>query len=211
MRYRGLFSVPVLSAIAGIVMAANIGCSSSPAPKKAEAPAVPVTGLHALYQMYGSSKQWAPDTQVLALNSLHAGDVKDQPGKSGVWQVTFISQSLGQSRLYTFSATEVSMSMHQGIDGAKAESWSPGRGSETPFPIAAAKIDSDQAYEAALKHPAAAAYAAKNPAMPITYQLAENKGYNNAVWRVIWGESVGTSSFSILVDATTGTYVETLH
>ncbi len=201
--------------LAGIAIAVNIiagtmGCGSAPAPK-AEAPAVPVTGLHALYQMYADSKQWAPDTQVLALNSLHAGDVKDLPGKSGVWQVTFVSASLGQSRTYTFSATEVSMSMHQGINGAKGEPWAPGRGSESPFAIAAAKFDSDQAHEAALKQPRTAEYAAKNPDMPITYQLAQNKGYNNAVWRVIWGTSVASSSFSVLIDATTGTYVETLH
>ncbi len=204
----GFLMAPV---VAVSVVAATVGCSSSPAPKKVEAPAVPVTGLHALYQMYSNSKQWAPDTQVLSLNSLHAGDVKDEPGKSGVWQVTFVSASLGQSRTYTSSATEVSMSMHQGIDGAKSESYTPNRGSQVPFVIAAAKIDSNQAYAAALKHPNAAEYAAKNPGMPITFQLAENKGYSNAEWRVIWGESVSASTFSILIDATTGAYVETLH
>src|SRR5438876_151399 len=29
-------------------------------------------------------------------------------------------------------------------------------------------------------------------------------------WRVIWGDSVGTSNFSVFVDATTGEYLETM-
>lgn len=183
---------------------------STPTAKKEEAPAQPVTGLHALYQMYADSKQWAPDAQVLSLTSLRAGNVPDAPGKSGVWQVTFVSPSLQQSRLYTFSVSEVSMSMHQGIEPAKPNGWTPGRGSEQPFLIAAAKIDSDQALQSALKKPSAAEYAAKNPKMPLIYQLAQNPPYNNAAWRIIWGESASTSSFSVLIDASTGAYVETL-
>ena len=29
-------------------------------------------------------------------------------------------------------------------------------------------------------------------------------------WRVVWGDSVGTSNFSVFVDATTGEYLETM-
>src|SRR6185312_2532705 len=65
------------------------GCSSeSPQVRKAEEakPAEPVTGLHALYQMYTSARSWAPDLQVLSLRSIHIDQVKDEPGKSGAWQ-----------------------------------------------------------------------------------------------------------------------------
>jgi hypothetical protein len=32
-----------------------------------------------------------------------------------------------------------------------------------------------------------------------------------AVWRVIWGESVSTSNFSIYVDANQGKYLDKMH
>jgi hypothetical protein len=37
------------------------------------------------------------------------------------------------------------------------------------------------------------------------------KKYQDPVWRIIWGESAGTSDFSVYVDASTGDYLETLH
>jgi hypothetical protein len=177
--------------------------------KKAEAPPEPVTGLHALYQMFAASHAWAPDAQVYKLTSINVSDVPSQKGKAGVWQVTFVSPTLQQARAYTYSVAEESMTLHKGIDqSAKPESWSA-HGSEVPFTIAAAKIDSDQAYEAAMKK--AQDYASKNPTMPIIFQLEQNASYNNAAWRVIWGESASSSTYSVLVDASTGAYVETLH
>jgi hypothetical protein len=185
-------------------------CGSSSAPEaKKEAPAVvPVSGLHALYQMYTASKAWAPDAQIYKLTSVPVDGVTLLPGKAAAWQVTLISPSLLQSRTYTFSVIDASASLPKGIDSGKPESWSGGQRSNHPFLIAAAKIDSDQAFEVASKK--GAEYSAKNPGMKITYQLEQNSTYNNAAWRVIWGESAGSSSFSILVDASSGAYVETL-
>jgi hypothetical protein len=34
---------------------------------------------------------------------------------------------------------------------------------------------------------------------------------NDPVWRVIWGESAGESSFSVLVDASTGDFIQIVH
>jgi hypothetical protein len=185
------------------------GCGASVTEtKKPEGPPEAVTGLHALYQMYAASKAWATDGQVLKLTSIHVTDVPAKPGKAGVWQVTFVSPLLQQARTYTYSVTEESMTLHKGIDSGKAENWSA-HGSDHPFLIAAAKFDSDQAYETALKK--GADYSAKNPGMTIIYELEQTAVGSNAAWRVIWGESVSSSAFSVLVDATTGAYVETLH
>ena len=51
----------------------------------------------------------------------------------------------------------------------------------------------------------------KNPDMQISYLLELTTHFPNPVWRVIWGDSVSHSSYSILVDASTGQYLETLH
>jgi hypothetical protein len=184
------------------------GCGTSE-PKKVEAPPEPVTGLHALYQMFNFSHQWAPDALVYEFSSIHLADVKAQPGKAGAWQATFVSPSLQQSQTYTYSVEEVSASLHQGINAGKAASWSAPNRATHPFSISAAKIDSDQAYKTALTK--AAAFDAKHPGMTITFQLGQTGGYGNAAWRVMWGEDAATSQLSILVDATTGAYVETLH
>ena len=183
--------------------------TTNTAPKKPEAAPEPVTGLHALYQMFAATHAWAPDAQVYEFNSIHLTDVKPAPGKAGGWQAVFVSRSLMQSKTYTYSVAEESMSLHQGINSGKAESWSGPNASTKPFTIAAAKIDTDAAYQTALKK--AADFDAKHPGMTITYQLAETDPYNNAAWRVLWGESASTSEFSVLIDATTGVYVETLH
>ena len=51
----------------------------------------------------------------------------------------------------------------------------------------------------------------KNPGKPVTFLLEKIAKYPDPVWRVIWGESVGTSNFSVYVDASTGEYKEKLH
>jgi hypothetical protein len=35
--------------------------------------------------------------------------------------------------------------------------------------------------------------------------------FANPAWRVIWGESAGTSNFSVYVDATENDFLERLH
>jgi len=70
-------------------------------------------------------------------------------------------------------------------------------------------VDSDQVYQTALKK--GAEYDKKNPGKPIVFLLEGNDKFPDVSWRVIWGESAGTSNFSIFVDASTGGYLETIH
>jgi hypothetical protein len=55
-----------------------------------------------------------------------------------------------------------------------------------------------------------AEYDKKNPGKTITFVLEKTSRFTDPAWRVIWGESVGTSNFSIFVDASTGKYLETM-
>jgi hypothetical protein len=190
-------------------------CGSGTAPeakpeaKKEAAPVVPVGGLHALYQMYTASKSWAPDAQIYQLTSIPVADVKPEPGKVGAWQAILVSPSLQQSITCTFSVADESVSLPKGVEKGKPESWSP-HGYTVPFSISDAKTDSVEAYAVAATK--AADYMAKHPDMNITYQLEQQNGkYRGTAWHILWGETPGSSSFSIVVDATTGAYVETLH
>ncbi len=183
-----------------------VSCSEPPLPKEKEKPPEPVTGRYALQQMFIAARTWAQDLQIANMTSVHFTQVTDVPGKAGGWRVTFVSQSLQQSRTYTWAAAEISMSIHKGISEERATGLPSGSRS---FPIAAVKIDSDEAYKTAVSK--VAKYAGEHPGMVITYQLTLNQQIPDAVWRIVWGENVATSSDSVLVDASTGQYMGTLH
>ncbi len=178
-------------------------CWSSPTPPALPAkPPEPLTGLHALYQLYTSARAWAQDLQILRYSSINIREVQREAGKAAAWQVVFVSQALSKSRTWTFSVYEASATLHQGIFPDAPQNWS---GSGKPFLLEAAKIDSDKAWEIALEH--GRDYNSKNPKIPISYTLGMDKGAD-PVWRVIWGESAGESGFSVLVDASTGDFVQ---
>jgi hypothetical protein len=177
--------------------------------KKAEAkPAEPVSGLRALYQMYTAARGWSADIQPLRMNSILLGEVKAVPGRAAAWEVTFVSERLGKARNYTYSVIEAQGNLHKGVFAGLDQSWSGSSGKAKPFLMAAAKIDTDAAYETAAKK--AVDYEKKNPGKPISFILEKNGKFSDPSWRVVWGESVGTSNFSIFVDASTGQYLETM-
>lgn len=184
-------------------------CSGTPptAEKKAEPPK-PVTGQSAFYKMYGVARGWAPDAQGLQLRSLPLQEVKSEPGKAGAWEATFVTLSRGRSRVYTYSVVEAGGNLHKDVFAGPDESYRGPSGQNQPFPASAVKIDSDKAYEIALKH--GADYAKKHPDLPITFQLEWTRRHQFPAWRVIWGESVTTSGFSVFVDSSAGMYLETM-
>ena len=184
------------------------GCSepTSTATKAIEKPE-PITGQTAVWRMYQVARSWAPDAQVLKMSSIRLADVPSVRGKAPAWQATFVSAARGGARSWTYSVVESEGNLHKGPFAGPEESWSA-RGQATPFRIEAVKVDTDAAFQTALGK--AADYEKKNPGKPITILLENVKRFSDPVWRVIWGESAGTSDFSIYVDASTGQYKETL-
>ena len=187
------------------------GCSEAPqtaTQKETEKPPEPVTGQSALYKMYQVARSWAPDAKVLKMNSAPLSDISNVPrGKAAVWQATFISEARNQARTYTYSIVEdAANNLHKGVFAGSEEAWSGGGDTNQPFLIAAVKTDTDAAYQTALGQ--AADYDQKNPGKPITLLLEKNPQFPDPVWRIVWGESVGTSNFSIYIDASTGLFQE---
>ena len=88
----------------------------------------------------------------------------------------------------------------------------PGRaGPVKPFLVPGLKIDSDAAYETAVKKgKKAAEYIKLNPDKTISFLLEQTNKYPDLTWRVLWGESVSASNYSVFIDATTGEYLETM-
>jgi len=187
------------------------GCSTEPAPQKKaeEKPAEPVTGRQALQQMYIAARGWAADIQPIKVTCILLPEVKAEPGKAPAWQALFVSPSQGKARSYTYSVVESEGNLHKGVFAGLDQGWSGPSGETKPFPMAAIKFDSDQAYQTALKK--GAEYDKKNPGKPIIFLLEANNKFPDVSWRVIWGDSVGKSGFSVFVDASTGAYLQTMH
>jgi hypothetical protein len=186
-------------------------CSQIPQPVEEKAPAKPaepISGLSALYKMYQVARSWAPDAEVLTMSSMRLADVPAVPGKAGAWQAVFTSASKNLSRSYTYSVAEEE-DVHEGVFGGPQESWTGSRGENTSFLIAAVKKDTTAAYQTALSK-SAAGYDKKNPGKTISLLLEKTSRFPDPVWRVIWGDSLSTSNFSVIVDAMTGEYQQTL-
>ncbi|MGP8243628.1 MAG: hypothetical protein ACLQVN_03810 [Bryobacteraceae bacterium] len=197
-----------LAAAACLLM---IGCSeqssSQPAPRETVPPR-PATGQSALYKMYQLARAWAPDAQVLKLDSVHLTEVPEVPDKAAEWEATFVSPSRAAAKSFTWSAVDIEPNLHKGPFAGAEEPFSGSQGA-SPFLIAAVKIDTDAALATARTK--AVEYDRKHPGMPITYVLEKTDKFPDPAWRVIWGESAGVSSFSVYIDASTGAYLETMH
>jgi hypothetical protein len=197
------------------LLAILTACSDTPAPttaKQAPEKPEPITGQSAVFKMYGMARSWASDAQVLRMQSLRLTDVKEgAPGTAPAWQATFVSATKLQSRSYTYAIVEGEGNLHKGAFAGPEESWRADSFASS-FLMAAIKIDTDLAYKTAMETPRshAAEYGKKNAGKPITIILERTAKHPNPAWRIFWGESAGTSDFSVLIDASTGDYLETL-
>lgn len=186
----------------------------APAPQTAKKkdppkPPEPVGAQKAFFQMYAATRRWAPDANGFQMQSITTASMAQTGGKFAGWRAIFVSPSRRASRTYTFSAVE-DEGLSKGISQGQEESYSGPRGQNSDWPIQALKIESDKALEAALTKGKGAEFSKKNPTIPITMQVEKIKKFGNPVYRVIWGASASTSSFSVYVDASTGEYLETV-
>jgi hypothetical protein len=200
-----------LGALAFILVTAACNDAPKPAEKAKEPakPAEPVTGRYALYQMYQVARTWSGDLEILQVANIPLSDLKSTESKSGAWQATFASPSKSKARTYTYSVIEAGATLHKGVFAGLEEAYSGPRGQTKPFPIAAAKIDTDAAFETAKTK--SADYIKKFPTKPVNYRLEWTSRYPDPAWRVFWGETLSTSDYSIFVDAATGDFLGKAH
>jgi uncharacterized protein YceK len=198
-----------ITAVLLVSLALLTGCAE--VPKKTEikepqkAPEA-VNGQWAFHRMYVSARAWSPDALGVKMSSVPLEDVKGEPGTSGAWQVTFASPSKQRTKSFTFSAIDAPGNLREGIFGGAEEGMNARM---RPFPMAALKIDSTAAYKTAAEK--SVDYLKKNPKSRVFFLLEMKENSNSLAWRVVFGESIGTSSHSVFVDATSGQYLETRH
>ena len=185
------------------LLAAMTACSSSDqqAEKKEEAtPLEPRTGREAFQSMFVAARAWKHDAEPLQLKSINMPSVKAEPGKSGAWQAIFVSPAAGRARTFTWSAIEAEGNLHKGVFAGPDESWSGGGG--TPFNPVAIKHDTDEALKTASAK--SEEYLKKHPNTPVIFLLEQNRRFPDLSWRLLWGDSISSSDYSVFVDATTG-------
>jgi hypothetical protein len=207
MKHRYYYLVAVLPFAAFLA-----GCSDGPKSESVKSapakPVEPVGAESAFRQMFVQARSWAPDAQPLRLGDLDLAEVKNKGGKAGAWQCTFVSASTRAARTYTYSVIESGKSnVHEGVFGGQPESWS-GTGPATPFRAEAFQTDSVKAYEVAVKKNAE--FARLHKELPVKFLLEQGPEFAVPVWRVFWGPTVGTSSYSVFVDVSTGEFLKAL-
>src|SRR5260370_17481415 len=128
-------------ALLAILTACSDTTTTTAVKKEPEKPE-PVTGQTAVFKMYQMARSWAPDAQVMTMQSMHLSEVKDgAPGTAPAWRATFVSAARSQSRSYTFSIVEGEGNLHKGAFAAPHQRWSGGpRAPASPFLMAAVKI-----------------------------------------------------------------------
>ena len=199
----------ILRVVPLLALALVAGCSDGPKNEATKEPAKApeaVTGQWAFFHMYVGARAWAADAQGVKLTSINLADAKGTPGKAGAWQVTFASATRQATKTFTYSAVDAPGNIRQGTFSDKEDGLSPRM---KPFPMAALKIDSDVAYKTAAAK--TEDYLKKNPNTPVSFLLEVSERHNTVAWRVIYGESIGTSAESVFIDATSGRYLETRH
>jgi len=205
-----LFHKVMTQAISKLVLASVLlGSCTSTGTKKAveKAPAAPpqaVSGLTGLYRCLGPARTWSPDVQILRVQSVALDSLKAEPGKAGVWRVTFASAAKARLKNYTYSVIE-GEGFHEGVFPAGEESWSGTSKILKPFVIQAVKKDTDEILKVAKEN--SKEYTHKNPDSPITMLLEWTDRTPTPAWRVIWGTSVSNSAYSVFIDPTNGTYL----
>jgi len=193
-------------AFAGGAVALTVGCSTPPPEKKEPPPPPkPVTGLTAVFRSYQMARQWAPDALPLRVQSINLESVKSEDGKAGAWRSTFYSQAKGRKKDFTWSAIE-GEGFHKDVFALQEESFTPSRQIQ-PFRIEALRTDTDKAWDVASKK--SGEYMKKFPSMPVFYLAEWTDRFPNPSWRVVWGETISQSGYSIFVDTATGEFLQT--
>jgi hypothetical protein len=137
---------------------------------------------------------------------MSVAEVTASEGKAGAWEIFFVSPEHNTAKVFTWSAAEVGENLHKGVFKGPEQSWSGPSGQERPFETAAVQIDSS---DALLKATESAKDYLEKPGTkpPVNFLLEFTPRFPDPVWRVLWGQSVGSAEYTVFVDATTGKVV----
>lgn len=202
-------------ALALIFLAVLFACSSDKAPQAAKS-AEPAkaekkepllyTGREAFQQMYLSAHLWAVDAKPYKLESVFNQESNGHEGKATIWRSGSASLSRRGLKSFLWSGSRLPDAPSSGISSGVEDTYNPSNSSTLAFDFGFLKVDSDKAYETALKHGGDKLIKA-NPEQPVFYVLDWNPRENVLTWHVIFGADLEDAKLRIAVNASTGEYI----
>jgi hypothetical protein len=189
-------------------------CSQTPkaSPKseaeaaKPSAPASPVSGKTAFWEMYKSAHVWATDLTPLTLESKTVAGVKNESGKAAMWKATFGSPRKHEARTFTYAVAAQPPDIAKGVSVGRGLPWSGPTQSALPFDTSDFSVDSDGAYQTALAQTQAAEWIKRNPGKELSLAMGNASRFDGPVWLVHWGDQ--KSGYAVYVSAKSGAVVK---
>jgi hypothetical protein len=137
----------------------------------------------------------------LRLATKDIAGVKNEPGKSALWEATFASPSLHQSRIYSYSIAAYPPDIYKGVVAGVSMPWNGVTRAVMPVQLSDFGIDSDAAYSTAATD--AAAWLKKNPDKKLSsFELGNAYKFQAPVWFFMWGDK--KSGYTAFVNASSG-------
>ncbi len=173
---------------------------------QASAPAQPVSGKKALWEVYKSAHGWAKDLAPLALASKSVPGIKNEGGNAVMWTATFGSPSKHEARIFTYSVASHPPDIYKGVTIGNPIPWSGPTSTALPFATSDDELvlDSDAAYKTAAEQ--ATRWLKQHPDQELTISLGNSSRFPGAVWYLQWGDK--KSGYAAYVNAKTGAIVK---
>lgn len=181
-------------------------CSEAPQtkPEAKAAPAAPVSGQIAFWEMYKSAHTWAKDALPLTLKSKELSGIKNEAGKFGQWTATFGSPSQREVQTFTYSVAAVAPDIAKGVNESHALPWRGPTQEVMPFDTYDFSVDSDAAYKTASAK--AETWLKAHPGEEASLILGNATRFKRPVWAVLWGDE--KTGYLVLVDSKSGKIVK---
>jgi hypothetical protein len=202
---RNMITLGALSLLGLIVSCSDAPPSGSDktTSSTASAPASPVSGKTAFWEMYKSAHSWASDLVPLTLESKRIPGVKNDAGKAAMWSATFGSPSRREARVFSYSIVQHAPDVYKGVTVGNPVPWSGPTRDVMPFDTSDIAVDSDTAYKTALTR--AGAWVEKHPDKEFSCTLGNASRFHGPVWYVLWGDT--KEGYAEFVDAKSGAIV----
>ena len=202
-------------AFALIFLAVLLACSDNKTPQTTK-PAEPakavkkepvfLTGREAFQKMYLSAHLWTADAKPYTLESAVNQECNGHDGKAVIWRSGFASLSRRGLKAFLWSGSQLSDAPSPGVSSGVEDTYNPSNSSTRTFDFAFLKVDSDKAFETALKHGGDKLVKAKAD-QPVFYTLDWSARENVLTWHVIFGTGLQDAKLRVAINASTGDFI----
>ena len=174
----------------------------SAAAPAAAAPAGPVSGKTAYWEMYTKARSdFAKDIMPISLDAKEIPGIANGDGRAAMWTAEFVSDTQKERRTFTYAVVAHPPDIYKGVTIGKPLPWNGSR-DIMPFSMGAVQVDSDAAFKAAADDPPAAKFLKEHPEKNPSVSLKQLTRYQGVpTWIIFWGtDKLGYRAFVSGID-----------